>query len=146
MRRRKLLLATVAAVVALAMVAGAGAFAHRPGPDRITKEGIDRIWPNMSRAEVEAIFGPPGDYRTGPVECDARLVPLQFFPGVPNPSDDALCWAGDSAYITVLFDPTGRVRHWVFVPTERVNRSPSGDLLWRLKSQWRRWLWVYCHF
>ena len=62
MRRRKLI-----ALAGLAVLVAAGAFVLWPRPDRITRANYDRIRMGMSRAEVEAILGPPGDYTTGPV-------------------------------------------------------------------------------
>ena len=59
MRRRKL-------IAAVGLVA-VGAFVMWPRMDRITRENFDRISKGMSRAEVEAILGPPGDYSGGPV-------------------------------------------------------------------------------
>jgi hypothetical protein len=42
-----------------------------PPPPRpwVTQESVHRIKSGMSRAEVEAILGPPGDYTTRPVSC-----------------------------------------------------------------------------
>src|SRR6516164_10518508 len=65
MRRRTLLvvLAGLAGLVAAVVVV------LWPRPSlRITLENCKRIREGMSRAEVEAILGPPGDYRTGPGE------------------------------------------------------------------------------
>jgi hypothetical protein len=79
-RRRKLLVA----LAGLAVVVAAVVVVLWPRPDRITQENYDRIrvgglwgedWAThdnrapvkkgMTRTEVEAILGPPGDYRTG---------------------------------------------------------------------------------
>ncbi len=60
MRRHKWKLLAVAGL-ALASVA---AFALWPRPNRFTREDYDRIHKGMTRAEVEAILGPPGDYTT----------------------------------------------------------------------------------
>jgi hypothetical protein len=62
MRRRKLLPGAVAVLVTLA---GVAALVLWPRADRVTRANFDRIRVGMSRAEVEAILGPPGDYRTG---------------------------------------------------------------------------------
>jgi hypothetical protein len=65
MRRRTLLVA----LAGLPVVVAAGAVVLWPRtPSRITLENCNRIREGMSRAEVEAILGPPGDYRTGPGE------------------------------------------------------------------------------
>jgi hypothetical protein len=51
----------------LAVVVAAGVVVLWPQPQpssRVTRENFDRIHDGMSRAEVEAILGPRGDYRT----------------------------------------------------------------------------------
>jgi hypothetical protein len=50
----------------LAVLVAIGAFVLWPQSDRVTRENFDRIREGMSRAQVEAILGPPGDYRIGP--------------------------------------------------------------------------------
>jgi hypothetical protein len=61
MRRRTLLVA----LAGLAVMVAAGVGALWPRPSRVTGENFDRIEKGMSRAEIEAVLGPPGDYRTG---------------------------------------------------------------------------------
>src|SRR5262245_23034627 len=61
MRRQTLLVV----LAGLAVVVAAGAVVLWPRADRITLENYDRIRDGMTRAEVEAILGPPGDQRTG---------------------------------------------------------------------------------
>jgi hypothetical protein len=53
----------------------------------------------MSRAEVEALLGPPGDHKTGPVTDPGALK--QCFPGT------TVDWESDSAWVTVAFDRGG---------------------------------------
>ncbi len=54
----------------------------------------------MSRAEVEAILGPPGDYRTGPAEPDTGLGPVKVRVAAGH---TAAVWRGDSALVTIEF-------------------------------------------
>jgi hypothetical protein len=61
MRRRKLLVA----LAGLAVVVAVGVVVLWPPEDRITEANLERIKEGMTQAEVEAILGPPGDYRTG---------------------------------------------------------------------------------
>jgi hypothetical protein len=68
MRNRKLRWA--AAGLALVALLAAGAFVMWPRPDRITRENYQRIRYGMSRGEVEAILGPPGDYTSAPTVED----------------------------------------------------------------------------
>jgi len=78
MRRRTVILGLAGLAVMFAVVA----VVLRPRPDRITREDYDRIRPGMTRAEVEAILGPPDDYRTGRGESDFG-------------DDNASRWVGD---------------------------------------------------
>jgi hypothetical protein len=52
------------ALVGLAVVVAAGAVVLWPRPERIAWERFDRIHYGMTRAEVESVLGPAGDYRT----------------------------------------------------------------------------------
>jgi hypothetical protein len=136
MRKRKLL-----AAVGLAVLVAVGAFVLWPRQGRFTRENCGRVREGMTRAEVEALLGPPGDYRTGPVDFDGGLVPVRVAP-ITMPwesADNDARWAGDSAYMAVRFDSAGRVYTWYCVPTSKAAQSPLGDLLWRLQRQWRRW-------
>jgi hypothetical protein len=139
MRRRKLLVA----LAALAVVVAVGTFTLWPRPHRFTREDCRRVREGMTRAEVEALLGPPGDYRTGPVDYDGGFVPLKItpltMPQITPLSEDIVRWTGDSAYIAVLFDSAGCVQTWYVVPTSKTAQSPLGALLWRAERQWRRW-------
>ena len=134
MRRRTVL---VVLGGALAVVVAVGVVVLWPRPERITQENYDRIRVGMSRAEVYAVLGPPGDYSTG----DAKASDL---PGPPMLTEDlrqAISleeWFGDRAAIGVYFDGAGNVasaRCWLLKP---IDHGPLGNLLWRLKH-WRRW-------
>jgi len=60
MRRRTLLVA----LAGLAVVVAVGVVVLWPRADRITEANFERIRVGMSRTDVEAILGPPGDFRT----------------------------------------------------------------------------------
>jgi hypothetical protein len=63
------------ALAGLAVVIAAGVVVLWPREDRVTRGNFDRIRAGMSRAEVEAILGPPGDYTTGPLSIeDCRSI------------------------------------------------------------------------
>lgn len=64
MRRRKLLAGLITATV----VAGVATLALWPRPDPVTLANYDRVEEGMSPAEVTALLGPPGDYRTHETE------------------------------------------------------------------------------
>jgi hypothetical protein len=158
MRRRTLLVV----LAGLAVVGAAGAVVLWQTPSqRITRENCDRIGPGMTQAEVEAILGPPDDYRTGCGESDfgndsaSRWVGdppgfhfswrlgwfayPNFLPveGVPTTGMQAN-WFCDSCRICVVVDDAGRVRD-SYVYNRRLTQGPLDNLLWRAKRQWRRW-------
>jgi hypothetical protein len=134
--RRWLLAAVALSLLVLALVAVRAVFVLPTNP-RITKEHYDRIQGGMPRHEVEAILGPPGDYRTGPVGLDHAGSDARFFLS----HDGALVWhrevrwQGDEAQISVWLDPTGMVVNSAFVPAHLL---PMGRVDW-LKWQWERW-------
>jgi hypothetical protein len=147
MRRRKLLVA----LAGLAGVIVAGVVVLWPwAPSRITPENIGRIWESMSRAEVEAILGPPGEYRTGPTKhhemhvlsgIPRRACPYWYFEGMPPPQIAGVepeVWAGDSGDAHVYFGHTG-VSSTIFWPAKRVPQGPLQTLLYHAKRQWHRW-------
>jgi hypothetical protein len=145
MRRRTLLVAV--AGLAVVVVAGVVVLWPQP-PSRITQENCDRIKEGMSRAEVETILGPPGDYRTrlGETLClDGWGADLAdpgptvstwqpFFEGMSG-----AVWKGDSIEILIVCgDYSGRVvRKEVY--ERRVTGNAIDNLVWRAKRQWHRW-------
>jgi hypothetical protein len=123
MRRRKLLvaLAVLAAVVAAGVVVW-------PRPLRATRENYDRIQVGMSRAEVEAILGPPGDYRTVLTQDMSR----------PCLQTDREAWVVHEGHVVVWY-AHGVVSSWALFPAVAVEQTPLENLLWRAKRQWHRW-------
>ena len=97
-----------------------------PRPSRVTRENYERIREGMSRAQVEAIVGKPGDYRTRPT-----TIPL----GRGSAIDDWKAWYGNEGQIVVEF-VDGQVFGKEYVKTDAVETTPLGRLLWRLE----RWL------
>jgi hypothetical protein len=127
----------------LVTLLAAGAFAAWPRPHRITRENFARIAEGMGRAEVEAILGPEGDYRTVPTELVYRA---HWYTGrgfIVHDDDlvwgtpDGL-WEGDAGNIRVIYRQ-GRVVKMAFVATERLEQSYLGNLRWRAERLWRRW-------
>jgi hypothetical protein len=132
------------AVVGLAVLA-VGVFVLWPRPDpaaRITKENFEAIESGMSRAEVEALLGPPGDHATGETGFYRSAVgdehtfnekEAELFVDTQN------CWGCDTKSIYVRFGSAGTVvqtSYWTFDPPRQ---RPLANLLWRLKRQWRQW-------
>jgi hypothetical protein len=145
MRRRKLLVALAGLVVVVA----AGAVGLRRRADRVTRANYDRILTGMSRADVETILGPPGDYATVPFDngSGTKLDPSDVYSEVVRSfstgdarNRDRACWCGNDRVIVIAFDgPNGRVVGCSFMQPRRLNQSPLDNLLWRLKRQWHRW-------
>ena len=110
MRRRKLLVV----LAVLAVVVAAGVWVLWPAlASRITRanyalisEGLGGGRPTMNRAKVEAILGPPGDYRTSPTLCQ---VPSYWLNTPTTNFTTLLVWEGDNAIICVHFTPSGFV-------------------------------------
>jgi hypothetical protein len=88
----------------------------------------------MTRAEIEAILGPPGDYRTGPTRGQTAIDPI-WEPPLPY----AASWYSDTVAITVEFDDDGRAGVGAGESVEKVEQSPLENLVWRARRQWRKW-------
>jgi hypothetical protein len=143
MRRRTLLVA----VAGLAVVVAAVVVVVWPSqPNRITQENCDRIKEGMSRAEVEAILGPPGDYSSGPLEF-ARETPGPHPTGdfemshrvtLFDTDADRVEWRSDRQILCVYFLRSGVAAKgfWDVAP---MAQSPLDALLWRARRQWHRW-------
>jgi hypothetical protein len=148
MRRRKLLVV----LVGLAVAVTAGVVVVWPPPSRITRENFDRIVRGMSRAEVEAVLGPPEDDRTGRGE---NVMPDGRAMRDPDPYDlfapwqalstfsiagggQRACWSSDSLFIEVYADATGQLRN-AYAVDRRKTQGAFDNLLWRIQRLWRRW-------
>ncbi len=142
-------------------VAFAAALVLWPQPaSRVTRANFDRIHIGTDRAELEAILGPPGDYRTGPGESNlgddkaSRWIPdpngfeigrigwlafPNFIPvaGIPTTGRQAT-WVSDSARVWVAIDDAGRVQS-TDISDRRLIKGPVDRLFWRVRRQWRRW-------
>jgi hypothetical protein len=148
MRRRKLL-----AAAGLATLVAVGAVAMWIGRDRVTLENFSQIKSGMPLAEVEAILGPPGDYRTVPTAPASFLDLLQgtarptqagsdshFFErqeftfDVPNYQH----WSGNTGDVDVYLNSKGvALAH--FQPAQRLPQSALENLVWRARRHWRKW-------
>jgi hypothetical protein len=152
LRKWKLLVA----LAGLAVVVAAEVVVLWPrSSSRITRENFEQIKEGMNRAEVEAILGPPGDYRTGHGETDLTTVHMAWSPdGGPlkpntdwsripgqSPEDPRLWaeWMNDSIVIVIAIGQSGSVVQTVGFPRRRTTQGPLENLLWRAKRQWYRW-------
>jgi hypothetical protein len=136
-RRRKLL---VALAVGLTVVVAAGLWPRIPRAETITPGNFDRLRRGMSRAQVEAILGPPGDYRTGP--AGPRIsIPTRFI-GVGLRRTDLLppvYWTSDTVQIKVVFDSNGTTAELDNTLMRPQHLGPLDNLWWHAERQWRRW-------
>jgi hypothetical protein len=102
MRRRRVV--GVGALVAVLALGGAALFVFWPIPDpppHVTREDYSRIKDGMTEAEVLAILGTPGHYRTGPPLVETLL---DGDPGDGGLGDNSEClyWLTDTAAIWLV--------------------------------------------
>src|ERR1700722_4514702 len=116
MRRRKQL----AALAGLAVMLTAWAAVLMARADPVTRETFDLIQEGMNRREVEAILGPPKDYRTGPT-TSVHIV--EYYP----PCAGALRLKPESP--SVHFSKTD----WddPFPPFDPITGKPLGGEMWK---------------
>src|SRR5579871_904457 len=107
----------------------------------------------MTGSEVEAVLGPPGDYRRGPTtihgfagggwqawDANGRPVAVGAGLGFGLRGTPSTTWQSDTAVIRVMFDASGRATN-AELDTNliRVEQSPLDNLRWRAERQWRKW-------
>ena len=115
-----------------------------PQTDGITRENFRRIQLGMSQAKVEAILGPPGEYRSGPVKYEL-LTPVKGNEDQLSTSFEGQgqsIWMSDQALVGMEFERTGRViggPSLVRLAGKKEPQGQSDNLLWRAKRQWHRW-------
>ncbi len=87
---------------------------------------------------MEAILGPPGDYRTRPTfpEGEHLLRSIKFV--TRGDDGSAEYWFGDEVLLTVVFDTDDRalLANACRLPSRPV--SPFESLRWRLIRLWHR--------
>jgi hypothetical protein len=76
---------------------------------RISQQGYRSIEQGMSRAAVENLLGPPGDYTTGATDSESTPAATDLWSPDALGSRHAARWEGDEATIHVAFDDAGRV-------------------------------------
>jgi hypothetical protein len=123
---RKYLLAGLA----VALLLGGALFALlRPWHCPVTHSTFAWIKEDMTRAEVETILGgPPGDYRTRPVDTEGFHFPTATLAGLTQMQE----WQGDEGDIVLRFDDDGRVQSAFFAEAAPDTTGPVGLLRFRL--------------
>jgi hypothetical protein len=121
----------------LAVVVAGGAVWLWTPPDRITPSKLAHLQTGMSRAEVETVLGPPGNYASGPlVFLNDAVIDFSGTPGIY--SEDPPWWITDTVVVVAEFDGQGQATSIRPHPC-RSSRPYLDDLRWRLKQEWRRW-------
>jgi hypothetical protein len=135
MRRRTLLVV----LAGLAVVVAAGMVALWPKPSsliRVTEENLSRVRPGMTRAEVEAILGPPGDYRTHPTDSFPPRGPSPVGSGV---SFTCLQWQSDTIDVQICVAPNGDFLWLKAISAQPAKLGLLDHLRWHIEHQWHRW-------
>jgi hypothetical protein len=149
MRRRTLLVALAGLAVAIA----AGMVVLWPKASRVTSDNCDRIHRGMNRQEVEAILGPPGDYRSGPTEHslvhatwteEGQSMPISFWylEGIDPPTihgETPHIWLGDHGDAHVYYDSAGVVTGRTFWSAQPKPQGALDKLFWQTRHLWHRW-------
>jgi hypothetical protein len=131
--------------LALVLILTGAAFVFWPRASRVTRENFQRLHGRMTRTEVEAILGPPGDYRTGPTGAISapRWDYLHVFEEAESPLAEAAGavdeWQSDSVVIRVAYGRSDAAAEASCWDHERQERGLLDNLLWRAGHLWRRW-------
>jgi len=136
MRRRKLRWVLVG--LAIVLVGGAAFMAwSRPDPLRVDNFKLLRV--GMSKPEVYAVLGRPGEYLTRDAEYDDGAA--EDFGQAPRYAhkEGVEVWKGDQAVFWVQFDPAGQVSGATCIPLRQTDHGLLGNLLWRIKYQLWKW-------
>jgi hypothetical protein len=132
-RRWKLLGALAVGLVALV---AAGVFVMRP--QRFIWDKYVRIEKGMTRVEVEAVFGPPGNFSGEDVVYEIESAQrVSWIPTGASCDGDIEGWLYDEARVVVFFDDAGRAIEKAYAPRSR--NGPVGDYLRRVRRAWRKW-------
>jgi SmpA / OmlA family len=112
---RRLLLILALAV----LVAASGSFLLPRGDARITQANCDKIREGMTKQEVEAILGPPGNYTGWPH-------------AVPESSRELVAsglWVGEDGIILVSFDGDEKVDFVYFLSAHHCYKDRRGRFM-----------------
>jgi hypothetical protein len=125
--------------VTLALVA-AWTFAAWLRPSRITLENCERVKHAITRAEVEAVLGPPSDDRTGPTWRVGGGLGWSVPHHGPGKEEAAiLIWKSDEATFCVGVGADGSMLFKDFVQVKQVSLGLLTKLRWRAERLWRKW-------
>ncbi len=120
MRRRVVVL--VLGLVALSVVGVAFLLWTVLPKPVINHDGYIAIKKGMTERDVVAMFGPPGDYRTGDVLYDGGKAEGETLESEPPTRIDE--WLADDGMVQVGVDSTGRVVGKTFIVVARRANNP----------------------
>jgi hypothetical protein len=92
----------------------------------VTGTSIAKIHPGLSRTEVEAIIGPPGDYRSGPTAYIVWDGPPD---GYRNSREEL--WWFDFATFVASFDESDTLNRRYCFPAKKEQLNILDNLHWR---------------
>jgi hypothetical protein len=91
-----------------------------------------------ARVEVEAVFGPPGNFSGEDVVYEIESAQrVSWIPTGASCDGDIEGWLYDEARVVVFFDDAGRAIEKAYAPRSR--NGPVGDYLRRVRRAWRKW-------
>jgi hypothetical protein len=132
MRRRKLRWVLAGLAVVLVGVVALVAWL-RLNPLRVENFQLLRV--GMSKPEVYAVLGLPGDYLTRDAEYDDSAAKVLAQAPQFSHKEGVEVWKGDQVVFWVQFDTEGRVSGATCIPLRVTDHGPLGNLLWRIKYQ-----------
>ncbi len=120
----------------LAALALAATVVLWPRPSRITQANYRLIRYDMTRQDVTALLGPPGDYLTRP--CVYTTWEEEKGSSEEAGGDHPEEWRGDEGRIWVWFDARGRPCEKTLHRPVVVEQTPLEYARWRLERAWKR--------
>jgi hypothetical protein len=114
----------------VALIVSGASVGFRSAPATITKENYDRIRLGMTRSEIEAILGPPGDYTTRPTS-DLWQYGMFFRLSL----NESLIWRSDAGTLGIRFNDAGISSGKGWADTNPEDHGVIGNLRWRLERQ-----------
>jgi hypothetical protein len=136
MRRWKLRCVLAGLAVGLVAVV---AFVAWPRPDPVRMENFHVLRVGMSKPEVYAVLGVPGEYLTSDSDYDDDGVKELGQAPHYSHKEGVEVWKGDQAVFWVQFDTAGHVSGATCIPLRLTDHGPLGNLLWRIKYQLWKW-------
>ena len=139
MRRRKLRWVLAGLAAGLVAVVAFVVFVAWLRPDPVRVENFQLLQVGMSKPEVYAVLGVPGEYLSRDADYDD--VGAKVLGQAPRfaHKEGVEVWKGDQAVFWVQFDTAGHVSGATCIPLRQTDHGLLGNLLWRIKYQLWKW-------